>query len=167
MKCSTCDKVLGKRHEVLKGPQHKLKDCIDEIIAKTKKVKTEKERMIEDIRDLNSAKDRDRWSREPESKYYFNRVVAKIKDRESRGLAESGAGNDERLRDPINPFLADPFGADGIFGMDEPRPPPRRFGEFGHGSRGISSRPEEEPPREIQRMIQRMFGRSDRADVNR
>mgnify|MGYP006996154873 CR=1 FL=1 len=59
-----------------------MKDCIEEITQKTKKAKRETTRLDDDIKDLRTAKDRDRWSRDPESKYYFNRVVSKIKERE-------------------------------------------------------------------------------------
>jgi len=44
---------------------------------------------------LKQAQDRDRWSRDPESKYFFDRQVAKIREREKRGLVDSGAGNSD------------------------------------------------------------------------
>ena len=43
MQCRSCNKILGERKEVRKtGFSHKIKDCVDEILVKTKKVKKDK-----------------------------------------------------------------------------------------------------------------------------
>jgi hypothetical protein len=108
MQCMSCKKILGERKEVQKlNFSHKIKDCVDEIILKTKKVKKDKVQIEEDMQKLRQAEDTDRWSRDPGSKYHFNRVVAKIKDREKRGLVDSGTGFTEsfsRVPAPSNPF---------------------------------------------------------------